>query len=609
MLNIRLNWLVLGWVISISAVCDASRSSSVEPGTLLKALGVSDIASLEREIMVPMRDGIRLSTSILKPSIIESDKKYPVILVRTPYAIAMELGAMPDSPQSMRRLIRGFLENDYIIVVQNERGTQWSEGEFHFLPEARNDGADVLDWIVAQPWSNGSVGTLGCSSSAENQMPLAAENHPAHKAMIAMSSAAGVGSFGGFPSRGLFYRGGVPYIGVWAGWYAFAGAQYRPKLPANITREERVRLVDTVSLGSTLQPSAIQSALDTLPSARIMSAARAPSTDFDRFIRLSPSDSEWNKVNHLQAGDHPKVPALHIGSWYDLSAYETVKTFEHFSSVPNQFLIMGSTEHCQLLTSAKHTKAGVRDVGDGRLYHKDGAYEQLFIDWFDYWLKGKDNSILDIPKVQVTVMGNDEWIEANHWPPENTNTFRYYLNSESSANSRMGDGMLVYKEPISRDSYDQFVSDPAKPVISKGGFGCCAKNAGGAQDQSEVEVRDDVLVYTSKPFEKSIQVVGEIKLILFVSTDVKDTDLAIKIVDVYPTGEAFNLSDTILRLRYRDGYEDPGLLEPGKIYKIAIEGLVTSNYFGVGHRIRLQVAGSNFPQFERNMNTGGGKFR
>jgi putative CocE/NonD family hydrolase len=206
-------------------------------------------------------------------------------------------------------------------------------------------------------------------------------------------------------------------------------------------------------------------------------------------------------------------------------------------------------------------------------------------------------------------MGSNEWQSSDVWPPKEAVMTNFYLDSEGNANTRNGDGKLVAKMP-KKENQDTFTYDPMDPVPSYGGNVCCTGNAvqGGAFDQSEMELRDDILVYTSEPLEEGVEVSGFIESYLYLSSDAKDTDVTIKVIDVHPDGKAYNLDETIQRVRYREGYDKEVWMEDGKVYEIKMTPMSTSNYFDKGHRIRIEVTSSNFPRFDRNMNTGGNNY-
>jgi putative CocE/NonD family hydrolase len=207
-------------------------------------------------------------------------------------------------------------------------------------------------------------------------------------------------------------------------------------------------------------------------------------------------------------------------------------------------------------------------------------------------------------------MGSNQWQSSGTWPPEGAAQVTYYLSSNGKANSLFGDGKLTTKEPASDEPSDHFTYDPFNPVTSYGGNVCCTGNAiqAGSFDQKIMEARRDILVYTTDPLEEGIEVSGTIDITLYVSSDAKDTDFTVKLVDVYPDGRAYNLDETILRARYREGYDKQVFMEEGKVYELPVSPMSTSNYFAAGHRIRIEVSSSNFPRFTRNLNTGGNNY-
>jgi uncharacterized protein len=549
--------------------------------------GLGATATLQREIMVPMRDGVRLSTAVVLPN--EPAAPLPTILIRTPYNKDGELEGWK---------LKTLVPRGYAFVIQNERGTGWSEGKHQFLAGAREDGYDTISWIVSQPWSNGKVGTLGCSSTAEHQLALAAMNHPAHKAMIAMGPGSAIGELPGWRTMGSFYKGGVPMI-EWAHWYLDNGAPSRPQLPTDLSPDERARVADMYSPWPSRQTVLRLMALNTqseleLPTQDILRRIGVPQGDFDTFIKLSPADAKWRQYDYIREGDHPRVPALYIDAWHDSAGPGTVKLFEYVQHTPNQFLIVAPTGHCAMQSATESTVVGERLMGDARY-----DYTTLVEKWFDHWLKDEPNDVLNRPKIQMFMMGANAWKTYSAWPVPGAKPLRLFLHSEGHANSMLGNGRLSTMESA-HESPDAFVSDPLHPVPSSGGG-----DDHQVQDQSAVEMRDDVLVYSTDVLTTGVALTGEAQVVVYVSSTTPDADLAIKLVDVYPDGKAYNVSETMLRLRYRDGYDKPTLMKPGEIYRVALPVMLTSNYFPPGHRIRIQLAGSNFPLYERNLQTGG----
>jgi hypothetical protein len=242
-------------------------------------------------------------------------------------------------------------------------------------------------------------------------------------------------------------------------------------------------------------------------------------------------------------------------------------------------------------------------VGDARL-----DYDALTWGWFDALLKGTDNGMLDtLPKVRYYTMGSNRWQSSSIWPPAGARPLTYYLSSGGSANTSSGDGRLT-DAPPDTDRPDRFTYDPMDPVPSYGGNVCCTGNAvqGGAFDQQPLEEsRTDILVYSTEPLEEGTEISGPVEVTLYVSSDARDTDFTVKLIDVYPDGRAYNLDETIQRVRYREGYDREVWLEPDSVYEVVLGPLTTSNWFAPGHRIRIEVSSSNFPRFDRNLNTGG----
>jgi putative CocE/NonD family hydrolase len=306
------------------------------------------------------------------------------------------------------------------------------------------------------------------------------------------------------------------------------------------------------------------------------------------------------------------VPSFWFVSWYDVSASPNLALFNHVRNniedpevADNQYLVIAPTLHCGYTRATENTVVGERNVGDARL-----NYDELVYGWFDYWLKGENPDFLEnLPRVQYYTMGSNEWKTSETWPPQDAQMTAFYLDSDGQANSRFGNGRLAM-DPPAEDNADSFTYDPMNPVPSYGGNVCCTGNAvrGGAFDQQQMEARNDILVYTSEPLEEGIEVSGFIESSLYLSSDVKDTDVTIKIIDVYPDGSAYNLDETIQRVRYREGYDKEVFMEEGNVYEVKLTPMSTSNYFKKGHRIRIEISSSNFPRFARNLNTGGNNF-
>ena len=292
-----------------------------------------------------------------------------------------------------------------------------------------------------------------------------------------------------------------------------------------------------------------------------------------------------------------------MGGWYDLYAPDSFKNFNGLRlhggtpEARQSKLIVGPWPH----GLSESSKTGDVDFGAGSLADLDGMETR----WFDYWLKGIDNGVVDEPPLRLFIMGVNEWRDEHEWPLARTSWQKWYLHSGGGANSVRGDGRLSMGEPADEQP-DRFVYDPRFPVQTMGGANCCSSHIvpWGPYDQRNVEMRTDVLCYTSPPLERDMEVTGPITAVLYAATDGPDTDWTVKLVDVAPSGYAMNLCDGILRARYRESRTDPTLLTAGQVYRYEIEAGVTGNVFKRGHAVRLEISSSNFPRFDRNPNTG-----
>ena len=325
-------------------------------------------------------------------------------------------------------------------------------------------------------------------------------------------------------------------------------------------------------------------------------------------MKRKPNDPAWYKGGLFHDDMVINVPGLWFMSWYDVSVGPNLATYNHVRKTARpeianqQYAVIAPTLHCAYKRATESLVVGERNVGDARL-----DYDALTFGWFDVFLKGERNGLLDtLPKIRYFTMGANKWQSTDTWPPRGAETLSFYLSSEGNANSRMGDGKLALQPPRT-DKPDTFQYDPMNPVGSYGGNVCCTGNAvqGGAFDQSAREERKDILVYSSEPLTEGMEVSGPVELTVYVSSNVKDTDVTVKLIDVGPDGKAYNLDESIQRVRYREGYDKEVFMEAGKVYPVKIGPLTTSNYFAPGHRLRIEVSSSNFPRFDRNMNTGG----
>ena len=566
-----------------------------------------EIAIIDQKVMVPMRDGVRLATDIYRP---KTDKKVPIILSKTPY----NFNSWGDGEMRTRTYQRAYeaVSKGYAYIVQNERGRYFSEGEWDILGTPTTDGNDAFTWMAEQEWSNGKIGLQGCSSTAEWQMAVAALDHPALAAMMPAGYGAGVGRIGNYYEQGNWFRGGAQQMLFTAWLYGVQNDRIRPMFPSDATQEELIRNSRYFDLAPERPRVDWSEGLTHLPVQDIIKNVDGPIGIYEDMIRRKPNDPKWYEGGLYHDNMDFGAPSFWWVSWYDVSSSPNLALYNHVrenASDPevrdNQYLIIAPVLHCRYTRTQENTIVGERSVGDARLNYEEQTYA-----WFDKWLKGEDNEVMkNLPKVQYYTMGSNKWQSSDTWPPEGVKMTTYYLNSGGKANTRNGDGQLSTKKPKA-DNPDSFTYDPMDPVNSYGGNVCCTGNAvqGGAYDQQEMELRDDILVYTTEPLKEGVEVSGFIESTFYLSSDVKDTDLTIKIIDVYPDGKAYNLDETIQRVRYRQGYDKEVFMEEGKVYKVDMTPMSTSNYFAEGHRIRIEVSSSNFPRFERNLNTGGNNY-
>lgn len=568
---------------------------------------LEEIAIVDQKVMMPMRDGVRLATDIYRP---KTDKPVPIIFSRTPY----NFNSYRDGELVTRTLQTAYeaVQRGYAYVVQNERGRFFSEGEWDILGTPLTDGYDAFTWMAAQSWSNGKIGTIGCSSTAEWQMAVASMNHPNHTALIPQAYGAGVGKIGSYYEQGNWYRGGAGQMLFTAWLYSTQHDPLAPRLPEGIEQKDLLRLQRFYDMAPRYPRVDWAKALSHLPVQDILKNVNGPQGIYEEMITRKPNDPKWFQGGLFHDNMDFEKPGFWFVSWYDVATSPNLAMYNHIIANAkdpkirdNQYLVIAPTLHCSFTRATENTIVGERSMGDARL-----PYDELTYGWFDFWLKGEENGIREkMPKVRYFTMGSNEWQSSDTWPPKEAQMVTYYLDSKGKANSRLGNGTLGLRKP-SKDNPDTFTYDPMNPVPSYGGNVCCTGNAvqGGAFDQQEMELREDILVYTSEPLQEGIEVSGFIEAKLFLSSDVKDTDLTIKLIDVYPDGKAYNLDETIQRVRYREGYEKEVFMEKGKVYEVNMTPMSTSNYFQKGHRIRIEISSSNFPRFDRNMNTGGNNY-
>jgi putative CocE/NonD family hydrolase len=572
--------------------------------TVIKLADLERISESETMVMVPMRDGVRLATDIYRPK--DAAGEVPLIFIKTPYDFNEIGGATLQ--WAFEAVSRG-----YAVAVQNERGRYYSEGEWQILGNPRTDGYDALTWFADQPWSNGAVGTLGCSSSAEWQMALAAQDHPAHKAMVPMASGAGIGRVGEFHEQGNWYKGGVHQT-LFSVWLYSVQQQVYPRFAPGTSEEDLRRFRKLYDLAPEMPEVDWKKQLVKLPAIDWLEDAGGNYGPMQDMMRRTPDDPAWYEGGLYHDNEDFAVPAFWFNSWFDVSQGPNLALYNHARENgktqrdrDGQYLLVAPTLHCAFYRIPEHEDyiAGELNVGNAWF----PLYDQLFA-FLDYYLKDERTEAFDgLPRVQYYTMGSNEWASSETWPPRAATTVTLYLDSDGEANSVFGDGRLS-QVPEDGAPADTFTYDPMNPVPALGGGVCCNRDAalGGSFDQRGIEARADVLVYTTEELEEDIEVTGSVYPVLYVSSDAKDTDFTVKLVDVHPDGAAWNVDDTILRARYREGYNKQVFMQEGEIYELRPTPMSTSYTFKAGHRIRVEVSSSKFPQYMRNLNTGGNNY-
>ncbi len=514
-----------------------------------------------------MRDGVKLSANIFLP---DAEGRFPVIFQRMPY------GASGRNPGEF------YAQRGYAFVIQDCRGRYDSEGEFYPFRDDGKDGYDSLNWICAQPWSNGRVGMFGPSYLGLVQWALAVEGHPALQAMVPNVMTCN------FWKRGYWCNGAFS-LALSALWTCLEVS----------SRTSDLGLIPSYDLNKFFRH---------LPLRTLDSYAGRPCEFWQDFLEHAQYDDYWKNISVHEHFDKVVAPAYLMGGWYDYYAGEA---FDAFRGMRDQAtgeararsrIIIGPWSHL----ISQSPQLGEVDFGA----HSYLNINALALRWFDCLLKDMDTGILDEPPVTIFVMGINAWRHEDEWPLARTRFTDFFLHSRSVAKHDPSDGLL--NEVLPRDEPpDRYVYDPENPVPTLGGnHSICWEEAfhviqPGPFDQSSVEQRDDVLTYTTPLLETDMEVTGPVTLHLYAATDAPDTDWTAKLVDVYPDGRAINLTEGILRARFHKSiYAPPELIEPGKVYEYKIDLQPTSNVFRKGHRVRLEISSSNFPLWDRNPNTG-----
>nr|HPG89568.1 CocE/NonD family hydrolase [Hyphomicrobium sp.] len=470
------------------------------------------------------------------------------------------------------------------------RGTGDSGGELMPWAHATEDAVDTVNWIAKQPWSNGRVGTYGCSALGETQLVAQHAAPDAWRAMIVSGGGGAVGSLDDRHTYG-FFEGGIFQLASGFGWFVDSGSKRPDAAPAmRFDRAAKVR---------------------ELPIAGLVESVRPAASGYTEYMNTPFGDPKWREWGFLGNDSRMRVPTLVINTWGDQTLQDTLALAEHWTRADpegthgRQKVIITPGKHCGHDEAGQTEKFGALKVANAAL-----SYRQIYLKWFDYWLRGEGDALSDMSPYTYYVVGADAWRTSESWPPAESKPERWYLGSSGSANSRDGNGTLALSGD-SRAASDTLRYDPNDPVPTRGGPICCTGNheePQGPVDQADVEVRKDVLVYTTAPMTSDMWIAGPLKATLVVSSDAKDTDLVARLVHVWPDGRATSIQEGALRLRYRDGFTSPKLLNPGESVRVTVDMRSIAYRIPKGHRLRLDVTSSCFPRLERNLNTGSNNF-
>jgi putative CocE/NonD family hydrolase len=531
--------------------------------------------TVQRNVAAKMRDGVTLRADVYRP---KAEGKFPVLLTRTPYD---KTGAMGFG---LRAAARG-----YVVIAQDVRGRYESEGEWYTFKYESQDGYDTIEWAAALPYSNGKVGMFGGSYVGATQL-LAAIAKPPHLAGICPNVTAS-----------NYHDGWTYQGGAFEQWF---NESWTTALAENTMRRRIETSADPVG-GTKMLPLTSYPVLEAASTEGLAPYFKdwLAHPDFDQYWK------QWSIEDHYA---EIQVPVFHFGAWYDIFLGGTLKNYVRLKTEAGT----DAARHGQRLLVfvgghagwTANRKIGAVDFGEKAPFD----FDEVMLHWYDWLFKGQENGAEKEKPVKFFVLGKNEWREEDDWPLARAKNTRYYLHSAGAANGlassgpgQAGNGTLSTMAQ-GEEKPDQYIYDPSDATPTIGGPLCCGPlpTGIGPQDQRPAETRSDVLVYTTPAFTKDTEVTGPVSLDLYVSSSAVDTDFTGMLVDVWPNGFAQSLTSGILRLRYRNSQEKPELANPGETYHITVDLWATSNVFLAGHKLRLEVSSSNFPRFDRNLNTG-----
>lgn len=521
---------------------------------------------------VPMRDGVKLYADVYLPS---APGKYPALLVRTPYGVQRD-GMFDDAGP--------FAQNGFAVVMQDVRGRYESEGKWDPFRNEGHDGYDTIEWAAKQPWSNGKVATQGGSYLGHVQWAAISQQPPSLVAAVPRVASTSI-------YHNWAYFGGAFRLSFNFGWGVV-------RMPNRIMQPQYWH-------SSAIAPEELryENILWALPmKTGDLASSNSEVKHYREWLQHPTYDEYWKSISDEEHFDRVKVPLYTQGGWFDIflagtiNGYTGVRAKGSPEAKKAVKLVVGAWGH------GPSQKFGEVDFGPAAMR----SNHDRELRWYQHYLQGEDNGVDGEPPVEIFYMGANKWKHHDDWPVPGTQFKPLYLASGGSANSTRGDGSLGWEKPSGKPG-DSYSYDPMNPVLTLGGNNCCGTpTLAGPYDQRPVERRSDVLVYSTGVLREPVAIAGPVKMKLWAATDGPDTDWMVKLVDVYPNGFAMPVAEGILRARFRTGLSNPQLLKANEAYEFEVDMVGTANVFQPGHLIRVDVTSSNFPQFDRNLNTGEG---
>jgi uncharacterized protein len=528
---------------------------------------VSHNSFVRLNVPVPMRDGVILRADVIRPA---DSARFPTLVYRTPYG--------KDAAQAEFTTFSNAVTRGYAVVIEDVRGRYHSDGEFRPYEREGKDGYDTIEWAAAQPWSNGAVGTFGLSYPGAVQWLAGVENPPHLKAMVpAMTFST---------PQNFFYAWGT-WDMSWMEWIwdnIAPDVRVKNNLPGPRTDD------DAVAAWRQQGPQM----LSTLP-LNAVEALRPVAPYYFEWLKHPPNDPWWNWCELRNKYARTQAAVLNLSAWYDDNYGPEGATTNHLGLVQTRRTEKNSRTHLLLgpwvhgVGSTAKTHSGEREFGTAAAIN----YDEVVLRWMDHYLKGIDNGVDREKPVRYFVMGSNQWHDADVWPPA-AHERRLFL-SANEANS-----LALSQSGPEGQAYTEFQSDPTHPVVND-------YSSSGAHDYRQLAGRRDVLTFDSQPLDHDTEVTGPIVERIFAACDCRDFDLWARVLDVSPDGTAFNVMSPgldVLRASYRDPAHGRELLHSGQVYELHLDHLVTSNVFRKGHRIRVQISASFFPNFSRNLQSG-----